>query len=73
MDLHAWQHLAALAQSVELRREAGDLDGARASLDRAVRNLEVLDRGVVRGAFERISKEIDTEIAKEPRRAAAIE
>lgn len=63
-NLRSWFRFAALTQSIELRRDAGDLDGARVSLGRATRDLKVLDAGVIRGAFERLSKEMDTEVTK---------
>ena len=63
-DLRAWERFAALAESAEVRRDAGDLDGARAALDRAARYLDVLDHGAVRGAIERVGKEIETVLAK---------
>ncbi|WP_406694243.1 M56 family metallopeptidase [Singulisphaera sp. Ch08] len=64
MDLRVWQRFAALAQSIELRRDAGDLDGARARLGQTAQELKVLDNGVVRGAFERVSTEMDREVTK---------
>lgn len=64
LDLRSWQRFAAFTQSIELRREAGDRDGARAKLGRAARDLKVLDNGVIRGAFERFSTELDTELTK---------
>ena len=63
-DLRAWERFAALAESAEVRRDAGDLDGARAALDRAARQLDILDHGAVRGAIERVGKEIDAALAK---------
>ncbi|MGO9466313.1 MAG: M56 family metallopeptidase [Isosphaeraceae bacterium] len=63
-NLHAWSRFAALAESVELRRDAGDLDGAWSALDRAARQLDTLDRGAVRGAIERVGKELDQAFAK---------
>ena len=58
------QRFSALAESVELRRDAGDLGGARAAVDRAARQLDVLDHGAVRGAIERVGKEVDAALAK---------
>ena len=70
-DLRTWTRFAALAQSAEIRRDAGDLDGARAVLDRATRQLDMLDHGAVRGAIEQVGKEMDDAFAKKeegPRR-----
>ena len=63
-DGRAWMRFAALAESAGLRREAGDLDGARAALDRAARDLDILDRGAVRAAIDRVGKEMDEALAK---------
>jgi tetratricopeptide (TPR) repeat protein len=63
-DIRAWTRFAALAESAGLRREAGDLDGARTVLDRAVRHLDILDHGAIRGAIERVGKEMDEALAK---------
>jgi beta-lactamase regulating signal transducer with metallopeptidase domain len=63
-NLRSWERFAALAESVQVRREAGDLDGARAAVERADRQLEILDQGAVRGAIERVGKEVDAALAK---------
>jgi beta-lactamase regulating signal transducer with metallopeptidase domain len=65
-ESRAWSRFAALAESAELRRNAGDRDGARAALDRAARQFDVLDLGAVRGAIDRVGQEIDATLAKEP-------
>ena len=52
-----------------MRRDAGDLDGARAAVDRAARQLDILDHGAVRGAIERVGKEIDAALAKKDEKA----
>jgi beta-lactamase regulating signal transducer with metallopeptidase domain len=66
VDPHAWTRFAALAESAGLRREMGDRDGARAALERAARLLDVLDHGAVRGAIERVGKEMEEALAKQP-------
>ena len=53
-----------------LRREAGDLEGARAALDRAARDLDVLDHGAIRVAIERVGKEMDDDPCQESRGAS---
>ena len=72
-DLRAWERFAALAESAGLRRDAGDLDGARAALDRAARYLDILDRGAVRAAIERVGKEMDDGARQAGRRAPAVD
>ena len=62
-DIRAWERFAALAESAGIRRDAGDLDGARATLDRSARYLDVLDAGAIRGSIDRVSKEMDTSLA----------
>jgi hypothetical protein len=63
-ELRSWERFAALAESAGLRREAGDLDGARAALERAARYLDMLDHGAIRGAIQRVGKEMDEALAK---------
>jgi beta-lactamase regulating signal transducer with metallopeptidase domain len=63
-DLRSWERFSALAESVEVRRDAGDLAGARAAVEQADRQLEALDHGAVRGAIERVGKELDAALAK---------
>jgi hypothetical protein len=67
-DLRSCERFVSLVEVAQVRREAGDLDGARSSLARAAHDLEALD---TRGAFDRMGKEIDTALAQEadgPRR-----
>jgi len=70
-DLRTWTRFAAMAESAMIRRDAGDIDGARAVLDRAARHLEMLDHGAIREAIKRVGKEMDEAFAKKeegPRR-----
>ncbi len=77
-NLRAWQRLGMLTESARVRREAGDLDGARSALGQSARYLDVLDTGAVlfitsvvrgqaqfRGAIEQTGKDLDTPIADE--------
>ena len=51
--------LAAQIESVEVRRDAGDLEGARAILDRVARLLPAIDSEVTRAALERTGEMIE--------------
>jgi beta-lactamase regulating signal transducer with metallopeptidase domain len=62
-DIRAWERFAAMAESAGIRRDAGDPEGARATLDRSARYLDVLDAGAIRGSIDRVSKEMDTLLA----------
>jgi beta-lactamase regulating signal transducer with metallopeptidase domain len=66
VDIRAWTRFAALTQSAEIRRKAGDLDGARAVLRRAARQLDILDRGAIRSAIEEVGQELNAAVAKHP-------
>ena len=66
-DIRAWAAIRRPGRVGRVRRDAGDLDGARAALDRAARYLEVLDRGAVRRAIERVGKEMDDGLASRPK------
>ena len=64
IDIRAWERFAAVAESASVRRDAGDLEGARAALDRAARSLESLDRrGVLRDVIDRMGRELDAAVA----------
>jgi beta-lactamase regulating signal transducer with metallopeptidase domain len=65
-DALAWQRFGVFAESIEVRRQAGDLDGARRTLARAARQLGVVDDGVIRTAFARVSNDMDRQFAKQP-------
>lgn len=64
--LASWGRFASLVGSVKVRRDAGDVDGARAALARAARDLEIFDANAIRGAFERMSKDMNSGLAKKP-------
>ena len=53
------ERFAALAESAGSAARRGRPRRRRAALDRAARDLDVLDRGAVRGAIDRVGKEID--------------
>ncbi|WP_165223037.1 M56 family metallopeptidase [Aquisphaera insulae] len=61
-DAQAWGRSLAVVESIEVRRDAGDLKGARAAFKRMTADFRVLDDKVVRSAFEKVSNEIDTNL-----------
>jgi hypothetical protein len=58
-----WTRFASLAESAKVRRDAGDAAGARAVLERAARQLNILDDGAIHGAIEQAAKQFDSAIA----------
>lgn len=65
VDLRSWQWFIVLVESAEVRRDAGDADGARAALERAARHLEL--RGeLATAALRRLARGVDAAVAEKP-------
>ena len=60
----AWEFFATLTESVEIRQDAGDIDGARATLDRASRFVEGFDAAEARAAVGRAEEDLKAAIGK---------
>ena len=66
IDPRRLKQFGVLVESAEVRREAGDPEGARIILDRATRNLNLPDIKPFREAVERVYQEVDTAFRKDP-------
>ncbi|QEH39252.1 Regulatory protein BlaR1 (plasmid) [Aquisphaera giovannonii] len=75
IDARAWHRVSSVVSSLEVRRDAGDVDGARAALKRIVHDFRVFDDKVVRGAYDKVTRLMDEGIVakSEPQRQVSDE